>query len=120
MEACRAELTISPDTLAQKIVWMAEDGGVALGCAALKLGAAQQGEVSMFFVDPNIQWRGVGRMLWTTLFRLAHKQGLSTLELDADPNAVGFYEKQGFVNIGTAASASTIGRLLPRMQLSIR
>jgi N-acetylglutamate synthase-like GNAT family acetyltransferase len=120
MEACRAELTISPETLAQKIFWMAEDDGVALGCAALTLVSAQQGEVSMFFVDPKVQGRRVGRMFWTTLFRLAHEQGLSTLELDADLTPVGFYEKQGFVEIGTAASASISGRLLPRMQLNLR
>lgn len=119
MEACRAELTITKDTLAATELWVAEDDGVVLGCAALDTQTALEGEVSLFFVDPNVQGRGVGRMLWTTIFRLAHQKGFQTLVLSADPNAVGFYAKQGFVEIGTTPSSSIAGRSLPKMQLTL-
>ncbi len=119
MEACRAELTITEDTLANTQMWVAEDDGVLLGCAALHVQEAGTGEVSLFFVDPKVQGRGVGRMLWTTIFRLAHQKGLQTLVLSSDPKAVGFYAKQGFVEVGTTPSGSIEGRELPMMQLSL-
>jgi N-acetylglutamate synthase-like GNAT family acetyltransferase len=119
MEACRAELTVTEATLARAKLWLAEDDGVILGCAALTDHSTVQGEVSLFFVDPDVQGRGVGRMLWATLFRLAHEQKLKTLFLDADPSAVGFYEKQGFVEIGSAPSGSIADRTLPKMQLTL-
>lgn len=119
MEACRDELTISEQTLENTQLWVAEDTGVLLGCAALDTLSNDTGEVSLFFVDPNVQGRGVGRILWTTVFRLAHQNGFKTLELSADPNAVGFYAKQGFVEIGSTPSGSIKGRSLPKMQLSL-
>ncbi len=119
MDACRAELTITARTLAQTQLWVAEDNGVLLGCAALDMQPNNSGEVSLFFVDPNVQGRGVGRMLWSTIFRLAHQNGFKTLELSADPNAVGFYAKQGFVEIGSTPSGSIKGRRLPKMQLTL-
>lgn len=119
MAACRAELTITKDTLAKTQLWVAEDDGVLLGCAALDTNSTDEGEVSLFFVDPKTQGRGVGRMLWSTIFRLAHQSGFKTLVLSADPNAVGFYAKQGFSEVGSSPSGSIEGRRLPRMQLTL-
>lgn len=119
MEACRTELTITAETLRDLQMWVAEDDGRLLGCAALGQNTSTEGEVSLFFVDPDVQGRGVGRMLWTTIFRLAHQRGFETLVLDADPNAVGFYTTLGFVEIGSTPSGSIPGRSLPKMQLSL-
>ena len=119
MDACRAELAITADTLEAVQIWVAEDSGRLLGCAALGAVSRMEGEVSLFFVDPDVQGRGVGRMLWTTLFRLAHQKGYQKLTLDADPNAAAFYAKQGFVEIGQTPSGSIKGRFLPKMQLSL-
>ncbi len=119
MDACREELCITSDTLAEGQLWVAEDAGALLGCAALRARSDTEGEVFLFFVDPNMQGRGIGRMLWSTIFRLAHERGFKTLVLDADPNAVGFYAKQGFVEIGASPSGSLKGRTLPKMQLTL-
>lgn len=119
MEACREDLRVGDDTLSKMTLWLAEDDGVVLGCAALKQSNREQGEVSLFFVDPNVQGRGVGRMLWTVVFKTAHERKISTLVLFADPAAVGFYTKLGFTEVGSAPSGSIPGRMLPKMQLSI-
>ena len=118
-ETCREELRVMPETLNEMTLWLAEDDDVVLGCAALQQDTSTQGEVSLFFVDPNVQGRGVGRMLWTVVFKAAHERKLSTLVLFSDPNAVGFYAKQGFAEVGTSPSRSIPGRMLPKMQLSI-
>lgn len=74
---------------------------------------------SAFFVDPDIQGRGIGRLLWTTIFRLVHQLGLRSLRLDADPNVVGFYVKQGVVEIGMSPSGRIVGRSLPKILLTL-
>lgn len=48
MDACRAELMITPDTLEKCQLWMAEDAGRLLGCAALRTTSDTEGEVSLF------------------------------------------------------------------------
>lgn len=119
MEACRQELTISPDRLKTLTLWMAEDDGKHLGCAGLRRLDDGTAEIELFFVDPTVQGRGVGRMLWTLVFKEAHENGVSDLYLEADPASVQFYAKLGFKEIGASPSGSIPDRFLPRMHLSL-
>jgi N-acetylglutamate synthase-like GNAT family acetyltransferase len=119
MAACRDELTVTPAAMLEAEYWVAEDGTVC-GCICLRIEPdGRSGEVEAFFVDPDWQRRGVGRLLWDTLAARARALGLAALHLDADPAAVPFYQAMGFAVIGTSPSASIPGRRLPHMRIAL-
>jgi GNAT superfamily N-acetyltransferase len=115
MEACRAELTLTPSKLSTWQVWVAEADGQVAGMIALSL--AEGAEVEDFFVEPQFQGRGVGGALMAKLLDAARAAGAEVLEVDADPNAEAIYAKLGFETFGRSPSGSIPGRWLPRMRL---
>jgi GNAT superfamily N-acetyltransferase len=116
MAACRAELTMTAEKVAAWSVWVAEADGALAGMVALNL---QDGaEVEDFFVEPRFQGRGVGSALMAACLRCCRDVGVSTLEVDADPNAEPIYARLGFT-IGRSPSGSIPGRFLPRMALRL-
>jgi len=114
MEACREELTMTPARMAAWQVWVAETDGEAAGMIALNL--TQGAEVEDFFVEAGLQGQGVGRALMDVLLEACRTAGVTTLEVDADPNAEGIYAKLGFSTVGRSPSGSIPGRWLPRMR----
>lgn len=114
MEACKAELTVTALRMEEGEYWVAQSHTVC-GCVCLKSTEGGDGEVHAFFIDPDYQRRGIGRLLWRKVLERASDLRLRTLVLDADPNAVPFYRAMGFVTIGEAPSGSIQGRMLPRM-----
>ncbi|MEO0913379.1 MAG: GNAT family N-acetyltransferase [Pseudomonadota bacterium] len=115
MEACREELRVTEAALSEAEYWVAVDAEIC-GMAAL----GPEGEVHAFFIDPDRKRQGIGRLLWDALRLRAEALGHETLHLDADPEAVPFYEKLGFVVVGEAPSGSIPGRMLPRMERDLR
>jgi len=117
MEACRAELTLTPEKMARWKVWVAEVDGAIAGMIALDLrdGAA----VEDFFVEPAFQGRGVGGGLMATLLAACREAGAETLEVDADPNAEVVYARLGFETFARSPSGSIPGRTLPRMRRAV-
>jgi len=114
IEACRAELTMTPEKLAAWDVWVAESGREIVGMVALNtLGG--EAEVEDFFVEASFQGRGVGSALMRVLIDTCRARKISQLSLDADPNAEPIYARLGFVTIGRSPSGSIPGRFLPRM-----
>ena len=87
MAACRAELTITPEKLAAWDVWVAEVDGTMAGMVALSLENGEA-EVQEFFVEADLQGRGVGAALMAVLLEACRKRGIAVLNVDADPNAV--------------------------------
>ncbi len=117
MEACREEITIHERTPEERELWVAEaPGGTILGFYGLWPTEEQLSEVDPVYVDPDNQGIGVGRALWAHLEGSAERAGASIIGLDADPHAVGFYEKMGCKVTGEAPSGSIPGRMLPRME----
>jgi hypothetical protein len=45
--------------------------------------------------------------------------GASAMELDAEPNAMGFYQRMGAARVGVTASTVVPGRGIPRMRLPL-
>lgn len=119
MAACREELTVTEDHLADGEYRVAESG-VVCGCACLTADPnGRSGEIHTFFIDPDWQRRGIGRLLWRKLAERAKEAGLARLRLDADPFAVPFYEALGFEVTGETPSGSIAGRNLPQMTIAI-
>lgn len=79
-----------------------DEHGVALGCAAVVLGP-DHGEVKRMFVAPGARGTGLARQILQTLERAALARGCQALMLEtgpAQPDAIAFYERQGFVRRG--------------------
>ncbi len=118
MALCRAELTVQPEAIERGQVWVAEAGEVIVGLLQLVPEDRDDGraaEVRLFFVEPGTVRVGVGRALWHHAEARAGAFGADRLTLDADPNAVAFYERVGMHIIGQSPSGSIPGRMLPRM-----
>ena len=79
-----------------------DERGVAQGCAAVVLGP-DHGEVKRMFVTPGARGNGLARQILQTLERAALARGCRALMLEtgpAQPDAIAFYERQGFVHRG--------------------
>ncbi len=76
-------------------------GGQAVGCAAL-VNRGGYGEVKRMYVDEAGRGRGIGRALLEQLTMFARMSGLQVLRLETgihQPEAIGLYERSGFVRI---------------------
>ena len=62
-----------------------------------------RGELLMLFVDPSAIGSGVGRALLDDAVRYAARRGWSTLRVESDPGAEGFYVAHGARRVGTVA-----------------
>lgn len=115
MEACRDELAVTPETIADGEVWVSETNGKPVGFFDIRLENAVL-EVYSLYVDPDVKRSGVGQILWAALEERAGAMSAKAIELDADPAAVEFYTVMGCSVIGQAPSGSIPGRMLPRMR----
>lgn len=73
-------------------------------------------ELEDLFVAPGWSRRGVGRKLVEDCLAVARAQGRAGIEVDANPAALGFYERVGFVAVGDAVLEYGTG---VRMRLEI-
>lgn len=118
MAMCAEELTVRTTAIAAANVWVAEADGAVVGFLELVM-EGPVAEVRMIFVEPVWVRSGVGRALWEHAEDHAQYFGADTLALDADPNAVPFYERMGMRHSGERPSGSIPGRTLPRMVKSL-
>lgn len=69
------------------------------------------------WVDPKFMDRGLGSALFERAVERARELGGNWLQWESEPNATGFYEKLGGVQVG--ATLGSWGRELPVMQLDL-
>lgn len=81
--------------------------------------AGDPAELEDMWVEPDAMGNGHGRRLFEHAVAIARTRGATALELDADPNAIGFYVRMGMRRIGETPSTLFPGRALPRMRLEL-
>jgi len=119
IELWKADLTITPEFISNNEVYVAHDQGAIAGCCALVV-TGSLAELEHMWIDPQQMGRGAGRALFEHVTRRAGDLGLSELELSADPNAEGFYQRMGAERIGdVAADIEGQARVLPRMRVRL-
>jgi GNAT superfamily N-acetyltransferase len=94
VERWAAQGDFSARALAEKQVLVAESNGRAVAFAAL----AASGEVCVLddlWVEPTSIGRGIGTALFEVCVVRARDLGAKRLEWEAEPNAIGFYDKLG-------------------------
>ena len=67
-----------------------------VGVGRLQQVEGSLGQVRYMAVEPDCRSRGLGKSILVELERLARRQGMTTVVLDAREHAVGFYLKNGY------------------------
>ena len=87
-----SDLTITPEFIASNHVYIAEVDGEIRGFYALCV-IDDKAELEHMWVQPVYIGTGIGKELFLDAMERAAKMNVSEVELSADPNAEGFYER---------------------------
>lgn len=118
IDACRNELTVTPEKINRNHVYLAMDGPDYVGFYCL-IANGRSGVLDSMFINPPHIGLGWGKILWDSLTALARKLGIREFTIDADPNAEGFYLKMGAIRIGHVESTAVPGRKLPLLRMVV-
>lgn len=119
MESWQPQLTFSPEYFEQNEGWVAvmKEAPIAFYTLQEKAGNAW---IENLWVSPDFIGQGIGKELFLHAVELARQRGYKTLQLEADPNAVGFYRKMGMYQIGERHSeVENQPRILPIMEMKL-
>jgi ribosomal protein S18 acetylase RimI-like enzyme len=76
--------------------------------------------IDNLFVLPDYIGQGIGNRLFQHAVELARRRGYKILQLESDPNAVGFYQKMGMRKIGERRyDLDGQLRVLPLMEMTL-
>ena len=115
MQRWDADLTITPEFIADNHVYIAEDGDRISGFYALSV-KDQKAELDHMWVAPDLIGTGVGKQLFLAAMQKAAELHVIAVEISADPNAEGFYQKMGAYRVGeTTSELDGEPRILPRL-----
>jgi N-acetylglutamate synthase-like GNAT family acetyltransferase len=117
MEEWRKELSVTSDYVAQHRVVLAEAEQRLVAFYGLEF-RTDVAHLEHLWVEPAYIGSGLGRKLLALACEDARNNGYKVIELVADPNAEGFYLRQGAIRIGEIRG-NVLGkpRVLPKMQL---
>lgn len=119
LEACRADLTLTPEDIAASTVFVHDRGGALHGFYRLLPGEDGAAVLDDLFVDPAAIGHGVGRRLWQHAVETAEALHSTELLIQSDPHAEGFYLSMGAERIGQSASTVSPGRMLPLLRYGV-
>ena len=112
-----ADLTVSSDFISDNQVYVAEKEGEIQGFYALSV-SGKKAELEHMWVTPGSIGTGIGKELFLDAMERAATLEVREIEISADPNAAGFYERMGASQIGeTDASIDGQVRKLPRLRI---
>ncbi len=109
-EVC-SHLTVEQMSQPDTTVFIARDGGLAVGCGALRRHGHGIGEVKRMYTRPSHQGRGIGGQIVDAIEALARIEGLRQLVLETGLGldaAWRVYERAGFERCGPVLHYSDI------------
>jgi GNAT superfamily N-acetyltransferase len=112
LDACRSELTFRPEDVATRRIVVADSPSGIVGFYSID-DRPPSGELGNLWVVPERIGTGLGKRLWQHAVDSAREAGYTSLRIEADPNAAGFYEAMGADRISEVPSGSVPGRTLP-------
>jgi ribosomal protein S18 acetylase RimI-like enzyme len=119
MEIWRPQLTFSPEYFERNESWVAVNDAKPIAFYTLQENNGNAW-LENLWVLPEYIGRGVGRLLFLHAIGSARQRGYRALQLEADPNAVSFYEKMGMHRIGERRSeVDSQPRVLPLMEMKL-
>lgn len=118
MQACKNELTVTPQACSSGLVMTIEQDGVMAGFYQLA-GQPPKGKLDALFVDPPAIGKGIGGALFQEAVRHARRLGFTSLSIHSDPHAEAFYLHMGAKRVGESPSTSIPGRTLPILEIDL-
>lgn len=115
LEACRAELTITPDYIASSPVFVLEEETRLIGFYGLRE-EENATELVYLFVEPTAMNRGYGKRLWEHAVEITAKLGSKRISIESDPYAEPFYRAMGARTVGFVSSSVQADRRLPLLE----
>lgn len=106
----------SAEGLGAKEFFVADVDGAVVAFAALIPG--EVGVLDDLWVEPGAMGQGVGGALFAAVARRAAERGARSLEWEAEPHAVGFYERMGARHLRNSGP-SDWGRMLSVMGIEL-
>ena len=116
MERWATLLTITPDSIRVNHVYVARHAREIIGFYSL-IARKPAFLLDDLWIEPSHIRQGIGQQLFQHAVRLAQALGAQQLELEAEPHAVGFYEKMGAHYVRD--TVSDFGRILPIMGIDV-
>lgn len=112
-----SDLTISADFVRDHHVYVAEADGEIRGFYALCV-SDDKAELEHMWVTPASIGTGIGKKLFLDAMEKAAALAVRDVEIVADPNAAGFYERMGATQIGEVDSPiDGQSRKIPRLKI---
>lgn len=119
IEIWTPQLTFTPEYFQVNESWTAEADSSLVGFYTIQERHGI-GWLENLWVLPEYIGRGIGLRLFLHAVDLACQRGFKTLQLEADPNAVGFYERMGMYKVGERLSEiEGQSRILPVMEMTL-
>ena len=119
IEIWTPQLTFSPEYFESNESWAAVVDEEPVAFYTL-LEANEMASMENLWVLPQYMGRGIGRQLFSHAVATARAHGYKFLQLEADPNAVAFYERMGMYKVGERhTEVDGQPRVLPIMEVSI-
>ena len=98
-------LVLEPEGLAEGRTHVAEEDGSVVGFATWAETEGGRMELEDLFVDPKWMRRGIATALVNRICDELRSRGTDTLEVTANPEALGFYRSVGFIDAGVAETS---------------
>jgi GNAT superfamily N-acetyltransferase len=110
-------LTITSEYILANETWVAVVDGQCVAYYSLKYDEEYLW-LDNLWVLPEFMGQGIGKQLFQHALERSHVRGVSTLKIEADPNAQSFYEKMGAYKIGEHhTQVDDQPRILPIMEI---
>ena len=112
-------LTITQEFVRDNGVYAAHSGGETFAFYALT-GTGRELQLEHLWVSPAWIGSGAGRLLFEHAMNKAASQGAKSVEIEADPNAEGFYLRMGARRVGESVyEIEDQSRVLPLMAMEL-
>jgi len=117
IEIWTPQLTFSPEYFDENESWVAEVDDVPVAFYTIQEKDGNAWMENLWVLPENIGM-GTGKLLFLHASSRSRQMGYLILQLEADPNALGFYEKMGMYKIGERQSEiEGHPRILPLMEM---
>jgi len=120
IERWRPLLAVSPQDIASNPTFVAEVENEVVGFYSLVI-RSEVSDLDHLWVSPKFTHRGIGRALLAHAVNSARLAGMSTIVIDADPNAEPFYVACGALRqcVVAAPIAGNPARFRPQLSLQV-